>query len=470
MSVVVCDVLCYLRNKFDKMPAKVLKSSLADFYTAEVLSDAKKQLLDDISALNLAIKVPHVPQRRDGDNRLTREIDDMFVLFSCMDEHKHLDDLPRYVASGPDSMPSGRMYEGDLSVLLNMMKKLSNEVSEMRSKLAAIANDVRAIQSFSPEPFPALPQSSVVNKANHQQLQQRSTVVSGQLITKPVDGISIGVSANTVPKSTADDNQSAVAGSSWANLASTPLIRSNRFGVLASTTDDDENTAFQPVRSRKKRSRNKTSSPVAHDAQPQQAQQLTSTGRGGTEQRRSRLLVFGKSTNRGGIYAAKSLIRKAVFYVGNVNRECSSNDIVSFVEGMNVDVFTCFEVKPRRRYADDLCDDRKAFRLCISDNDTERMLDASLWPDSVTVSKWHFKQPATEANAGDKRRRVGGASAAEQLSAGQHEPSDYVTRVDRDSSSAQNDMLSDDTILAVNDYTTMVNMDVETSAACNDGE
>ena len=61
MSVVVCDVLCYLRNKFDKMPAKVLKSLLADFDTAEVLSDAKKQLLDDISALNLTIKVLHVP-------------------------------------------------------------------------------------------------------------------------------------------------------------------------------------------------------------------------------------------------------------------------------------------------------------------------------------------------------------------------------------------------------------------------
>ena len=71
--------------------------------------------------------------------------------------------------------------------------------------------------------------------------------------------------------------------------------------------------------------------------------------------------MFGKSTNHGGVYAAKSLIRKAVFYVGNVNKECSNNDIVSFVKGMNVDVFSCFEVKPRRRYADDLCDDRKAF-------------------------------------------------------------------------------------------------------------
>ena len=73
------------------MPVKLLKSSLADFYTVEVLCDAKKQLLDDISVLNLSVKMPHVPQRRDGDTRLTREIDDMFALLSRLDEHKHLD-------------------------------------------------------------------------------------------------------------------------------------------------------------------------------------------------------------------------------------------------------------------------------------------------------------------------------------------------------------------------------------------
>ena len=49
MSVVVCDVLCYLRNKFDKMPAKVLKSSLADFYTAEVLSEHTEQNRTDFT-------------------------------------------------------------------------------------------------------------------------------------------------------------------------------------------------------------------------------------------------------------------------------------------------------------------------------------------------------------------------------------------------------------------------------------
>ena len=224
--------------------------------------------------------------------------------------------------------------------------------------------------------------------------------------------------------------------------------------------------------------------------------------------------MLGMSTNCSGIYAAKSLIRKAVFYMGDVDKDCSHNDIVSFVKGLNVNVFSCFEVNfvvvmliiqpaeyspaieivtwlflchaylvhSRRSFificcrahrthdvlllgvhGCDVCDDRKAFRLCISDNITERVIDASLWPDSVTVSKCYFKQPATEDDVGDERRCVGDLSAAEH-------PGGYVTVADRDSGSAQNDTLSDDTSLAVNDYATAVNMDVETPAACNDGQ
>ena len=139
---------------------------------------------------------------------------------------------------------------------------------------------------------------------------------------------------------------------------------------------------------------------------------------------------------------------------------------------MNVNVVSCFGVKPRRRYVDDLCDDRKAFRLCISDDSVERMLDASLWPQSVIVSNWYFKQPTAEANVGDKKRRIEdeGASAAEQQSASHDQPNDYVTTVDRGSGSAQNDTLSDDTILAVDDHITAADMDVEASAPCNNGK
>ena len=102
------DVLCFLRNNFSKVPLKQLKCVIVDFYTAVDLSEAKVRLLSDIEALKSSVKFPHVPQRRDGEARLAHEADDLISLFNCLDEHKLLDRLPRYVSGDPDRMPSTR--------------------------------------------------------------------------------------------------------------------------------------------------------------------------------------------------------------------------------------------------------------------------------------------------------------------------------------------------------------------------
>ena len=51
-ELVLCDVLCFLVNKFVSIGAKQLKSILADFYSSEDLNEAKVRLLDDIEVLN----------------------------------------------------------------------------------------------------------------------------------------------------------------------------------------------------------------------------------------------------------------------------------------------------------------------------------------------------------------------------------------------------------------------------------
>ena len=83
---------------------------------------------------------------------------------------------------------------------------------------------------------------------------------------------------------------------------------------------------------------------------------------------------------------------------------------------MSVTVLTCFEVRSRRRRSnDDNTDDRKAFRLCIFDDDCDRLLNESAWPDSVSVSKWFFKPKQQEQREQDvnqqtyKRRKVDSA-------------------------------------------------------------
>jgi len=79
------------------------------------LVDAKTQLLHNVENLKSTIKLPHVPQRCNGD-RVVHVVDDICVILACLDAHLQLKSLPKYVTEGPDSIPSSRLYEGDMSI------------------------------------------------------------------------------------------------------------------------------------------------------------------------------------------------------------------------------------------------------------------------------------------------------------------------------------------------------------------
>ena len=108
--------MCFLINKYGKVSLKQLRSVLLDYYSADALSEAKLRLVSDIDNLKLATQRPHIPQRRDVDGRIAKEVDDILSLLSFVDENKLIDRLPKYVASSPDSMPSMRLYDGDMNV------------------------------------------------------------------------------------------------------------------------------------------------------------------------------------------------------------------------------------------------------------------------------------------------------------------------------------------------------------------
>jgi len=47
--------------------------------------------------------------------------------------------LFRYVSDSPDNMPSVRLYEGDINVLMNLMHNMNGRWDEFGEVLAAIA-------------------------------------------------------------------------------------------------------------------------------------------------------------------------------------------------------------------------------------------------------------------------------------------------------------------------------------------
>ena len=75
----LCDVLCFVSNKFVKLPVKQLKSTLSDFYAVDALTEAKVRLLGDIEKAEPSVQIPHMKRRRDGDSRAARKDDDIVI-------------------------------------------------------------------------------------------------------------------------------------------------------------------------------------------------------------------------------------------------------------------------------------------------------------------------------------------------------------------------------------------------------
>lgn len=408
VQFVLCNPLCYLTCKFGKTQAKLLKTSLLDFYNPDVLSAAKLQLISDSQKVKSTISLPHIPKQRQGDNRAARDVDDIFILLTNLDENALLSVLPTYVSDGPDNMPSTRLYEGDLGVLMSLLDKMDNRMQLLESAITGVARDVYTLRSKFAPPESGIHQSIPdINKTRTCEpaaAQSADQTAGSSQACKTTSEVIVEVA-----------KYSGQQVNDWASLASTP-VQHNRYSVLATTDDDhsdDAGTFVEPRSARIKRRRQISAQQKQEQKKEQQQQRVAGVDQQqSSSARRLRApLVIGKSTTSDTcVAAAKKIFKKSVFCIDNVCTSHTTEDIEAFVSGMGVDVVTCFEAKPRRRRQEQQADDRKAFRLCIRADDRERLLDASFWPDSITISEWFFKPPQSDGAKKGRFEEEGGAS------------------------------------------------------------
>jgi len=149
--LVLCNPLCFLLNRYGKTGVKVLKSAALDFYNADELIPAKRRLIQDVDNLELdssvKVPVPYIPERRGDTNQAVRVVDDIFTLLTFLDKNLLLKNLPKYVADNPDNMPSTRLYEGDLMVIMNALEKLTAQLTGQGATLSAIMKEVHDLQA-----------------------------------------------------------------------------------------------------------------------------------------------------------------------------------------------------------------------------------------------------------------------------------------------------------------------------------
>ena len=424
VHVVLCTPLCFLVKKFSNTPAKMLKSALLDFYDGQSLSTAKQQLLKDFNDIGQQVRIeslPHIPLRREGDNRAQREVDDMFTMLNALDEHLVMNKLPTYVTDNPDNLPSTRLYEGDFSVIMGILEKMEEKLNTFGSALFAISRDVYAIQSKSTvstvqptEPRGAInerPDKLIIDclqawpglpahegAAGNTQVQSDVTSCRDSTVCPILDSAACTQPVMASESTSANDvmNKPLRKGTQWSALVSTPQASSNRFAALASTDDDDNNDdnddrPYTISRSQRRAATKRDREQSGRQPNPQTQRQRTQ--------------VTGQlSTESMPIWAAKKTIKKAVLCVDNVDLACNEDDMHTYVTGLGVKVFTCFKTNPRRRpneTAEDVSD-RKAFRLCVNAADRGRLLNAKVCPDSVRISDWFFRNKNNQLDNDDK--------------------------------------------------------------------
>lgn len=421
-QLVLCDLLCFLVNKFGKVESNVLKSVILDFYMPVDIMQAKDRLYEELLSLSVDNLIP-ITGKHVGEAGAAREFDDILTLLQFANDKKYFEKLPRYVAGSPDSMPS--------STQLHLVSRLNNLEEKFSGVCDAILCEVYGLRqslsrpgggsSVACERAPRQPAGTRgdINKqpsshsgepaeASGKQTAEAAVVLPvmtshGGSGARPFTDVAASVddvASNRLESNCSQQRSETL----WSALTSTPQGY-NRFAALASTDDDDrDDQPFITVRSQRaarsaaKRQREVSAAQVAHQSsQP--------TGR-----QKSRVITGQSSAISLNLKAAKKTIKKAVFCVDNVHLACNEDDIRAYVSSLGAQVFSCFKVKPRRRpteTADDVLD-RRAFRLCVNADDRERLLNPDVWPDSVRISDWFFRDKNNQPDNDGKRARIDG--------------------------------------------------------------
>ena len=356
-----------------------------------------------------------------------RIVDDIFTLLTLLDENLKLRSLPCYVTDSPDAIPSGRLYEGDLSVLMKFFKKMESEIKELKLALASMTNVYnRAETQVKGSYQPTADSVSVINKpAQSADVQLLSADVMNERRSLPqrvwadeyttdssscVDQIEPvdpndwqpGRSRKSKRRRVRSDQNSNAIGSLPPNLLADVLVSGdyssetvNVAAVQSSTTARSSSLQRQvvvPMNSAAESAAvDRPSYTAVVQSQPQPQPQRVARQQQ-QPQRRKQVSVIGRSrntaTSRVGnsshIAAAKPYISKATFCIDNVSTGVSELAMAQFVAAMDIDVLGCYNVKPRRsayqRSHGIEPKDRKAFRLCIPREDTARLMDPKKWP------------------------------------------------------------------------------------------
>jgi len=131
-------------KKFKQLPDKLLRQLITDFYSADVVCDAKNTLLTYMEQLDLTKWSKPSRRRKDSvdktGSKLKMEIDDILQLLVYIDDQNLYGKLPTFVKANPDNLPTAKLSEGDLQCVINKLTGISSTISSFNDLLLNSSN------------------------------------------------------------------------------------------------------------------------------------------------------------------------------------------------------------------------------------------------------------------------------------------------------------------------------------------
>ena len=372
--LVVNDLLCYAVNKLTRLGKTPVKTTVVDFYPPDEISIAKEKLYAEIEILQIEKFPKMVRRRKDLANRQAIETEDILAMLTQLDEAKARDRLPLFVSSDPDKMPSAKLGEGDLKLLLLKLGKMEDELHTVK----ILVENSNASSSLV---YPT-------NQGKHSNQDSTHPVFAktGRVNTGVAKGLGPATeSARLGLESDSDIRTSEIEevtddGGPWTEMGRRKRLRqhSSPSHVGRFVGESYSKVAAAP--------------PSQRPAQPAVKSKL-------------KALVGASATSK--LQAAKTLqVPKAVFFLGNIDSSYTVNDIETYLLELDIRTLTCFELKPRENQPED----NKSFRVCIIAEDKNKLFNRDNWPVGVTLREWRHK-PKDENEGGGGRtegRQAGG--------------------------------------------------------------
>lgn len=372
--VVMNDLLCFCVNKLSRIGVKPLKNVCLDFFTADQINIARESVFNEVEKLQLSISGSKLPRkRRDSANKnnaakTATDLDDIVDLLIYLDEQKFLDKLPIYVCGDPDKIPSIKLTDGDLAIVLLKLSSIDDRIDLIQKSLDTVINSIK----------------------NHEVANAGANIYQGISQVRSMTGLSHNALETSQDVQVTRDY-------------SGPSMQ-ERSSVFPAASDMSELSDVEGFKTMARKRKKLFTPPDNRTVGISFASAVSKNARPPGQAQTKRPVMIGSAASSS-IKASKTIyLNKAVFCLSNVDLNYSCDDIMDYLKSINVRPLTCFDLRPNPNFPVD----SKAFRICIVDEDKQFLLNNANWAVGVTIRPWVRK------TAKDNTMNTAGIATANQ--------------------------------------------------------